>query len=379
MREEYFMKNSIETIRTYFPALQDKIYMNTATQNIGNQLASEALHHALTQWTRGEFDWLQAEEMGEENRAFFANIIGAKLEEIALVPFASTAAGIVAAQFGKAHNNENIVVSEQEFTSNLFPWRMLENKGYQLRLIPSQEGIVPAEMYADYTDSATRLIAVSAVNAKNGYQVDLDILSAIAHQHGAWLYVDACQAVGAIPLTVKDIDFLAATSHKFLLGTRGTGYLYVRQNLLPVITPVIPGWKAAEAPLMSFFGPDMRLAKDASRLDSSLAWFNVLADRASFQIFERFGVKNILEHNAYLIQYLHESLQAHDLSFNTFIPPRRSTIFSIALPNPEQAVLKLRDAGIVASIRGEFIRLSLHVYNLKSEIDEVVTLIANLR
>ena len=372
------MKNTIETIRTYFPGLQDKIYMNTATQNVGNRLASEALHQALNQWNKGEFDWLLAEAAGEENRAIFADIIGAKSEEIALVPFASTAAGIVAAQFGNAQPGENIVVSEQEFTSNLFPWRVLESKGYQLRLIPSNEGIVPAEMYADYTDSATRLIAVSAVNAKNGYQVDLDTLSAVAHQHSAWLYVDACQAVGAIPLLVKEIDFLAATSHKFLLGTRGTGYLYVRRNLLPVISPVIPGWKAAENPLTSFFGPDVRFAKDASKLDSSLSWFNALADRASFQIFERFGVTAILEHNAHLIQHLHAALQAHNLRFKTFIPPRRSTIFSVALPKPEEAVLKLRDAGVVASIRDEFIRLSLHVYNLKSEIDKVVALIANL-
>lgn len=370
------MKSDIETIRSYFPALQDKIYMNTATQSIGNRLASDALHKAISQWNHGDFNWSDAEQAGEENRILFANMIGAEPGEIALIPFASTAAGIVASQLEKAKPGENIVVSEQEFTSNLYSWRMLENKGYQLRLIPTNDGIVKSEMYADYTDSATRLIAVSAVNAKNGYQVDLAMLSSIAHRYGAWLYVDACQAVGAIPIAVKDIDFLATTSHKFLLGTRGTGYLYIRKNVIPKMNPIIPGWKASHDPINSFFGPDMQFAKDASKLDSSLAWFNALADRASLRIFETFGITAILEHNADLIQYLDESLKAQNLSFKTFSPSCRSSIFSISLPEAENSMRQLQEAGVVASIRGDSLRLSLHVYNLRSEIDKVVALIA---
>ena len=82
----------------------------------------------------------------------------------------------------------------------------------------------------------------------------------------------AYEAAGAVPLdVVRDgVDFLAAASHKFLLGSRGMGYLFVRRGLLDRIRPILPGWKAARKPLESFYGPAMDLSPTASQLDTSL-------------------------------------------------------------------------------------------------------------
>jgi selenocysteine lyase/cysteine desulfurase len=93
--------------------------------------------------------------------------------------------------------------------------------------VPATGGGVSADAFAEVADGGTRLIAVSAVHSPTGYRTDLAALSQVAARSGAWLFVDACQAAGAVPLdVVRDgVDFLAASSHKFLLGARGMGYL----------------------------------------------------------------------------------------------------------------------------------------------------------
>jgi selenocysteine lyase/cysteine desulfurase len=186
-----------------------------------------------------------------------------------------------------------------EFASNYYPWVLLRERGYEIRTVPFRDDGVSTEAYAAAADGGTRLIAVSAVHSPNGFRTDLASLSQVAARSGAWLFVDACQAAGAVPLDVRDgVDFLAASSHKFLLGSRGMGYLYVRPQLIDRIQPIFPGWKAARKPLEAFLGPKMDLSPTASKLDTSLIWFAALAEQASLGLFGRFGIEAILERNA---------------------------------------------------------------------------------
>jgi selenocysteine lyase/cysteine desulfurase len=368
----------IDDIRQLFPGLDQTIYLNTATMNVGNTLARQAYERAVADWSAGRFDWPEAEQAGEEARVMFAELIGASAGEIALIPAASSAAGVVAVNLPSARPGENIIVAGNEFSSNYFPWLLLRERGYEVRtVLPVDEGF-PVDAYARLADGGTRLIAASAVHSHNGYQTDLGALSVLAARSGAWFFVDASQAAGAVPINVArdGIDFLAAASHKFLLGSRGMGYLYVRRELLERIRPVGPGWKAARKPMESFYGPDMDLSPTASKLDGSLAWFASLAERASLGIFRRFGTGLLLERNAALALRLHEALLAHGSSFRPFPPGHRSTIVSVPVADTEGAMARLRSANVVASVRAGRVRLSLQFYNREEEIDRVAELVA---
>jgi selenocysteine lyase/cysteine desulfurase len=83
-------------------------------------------------------------------------------------------------------------------------------------------------------DDKTVAVAVSHVEYANGFRNDLKALSQIAHEHGAYLIVDAIQSAGAIPIDVKkdDVDFLATACYKWLLSPPGAGYLYVKEELI---------------------------------------------------------------------------------------------------------------------------------------------------
>lgn len=364
-------------VRQLFPGLRNTIYLNTASMNVGCTPARAAYELAVERWSAGRFDWTEAEQAGEDARAIFAEIIGATAEEIALVPSVSTAAGIVAANLPPAKIGENVVVAENEFTSNYYPWVLLGERGYEVRTVaPAGDGVL-AEEFSQAADGGTRLIAVSAVHSATGYRADLAAIGRVAANSGAWFFVDACQAAGAVPLDiVRDgVDFLAAASHKFLLGSRGMGYLYVRAELLDRLRPVLPGWKAARKPAESFYGPAMDLSPTASKLDASLAWFPALADQAALGIFRRFGTSALLSRNAELALRLQDALIAQGATFRPFAETNRSTIISVAASDPEAVMTRFREANVVASIRAGKIRLAVHFYNSEEELDRVAALI----
>lgn len=370
---------NVADIRGLFPGLKDTIYLNTATMAVGCAPAREAYERAVDRWSAGRFDWMEAERAGEDARGIFAQIIGAHAEEVAIVPAVSSAAGIVAANMPPAKRGESIVVAESEFSSNYFPWLLLRERGYEVRAVPSTGDGISADSYGEFSDGGTRLIAVSAVHSPTGYRTDLAALSQVAARSGAWFFVDACQAAGAVPLdVVRDgVDFLAAASHKFLLGSRGMGYLFVRRQLLDRIRPILPGWKAARKPLESFYGPAMDLSPTASKLDTSLVWFSALADQGALGVFQRFGIQAILDRNAQLSLRLHDALVAHRSAFQPFPPGHRSTIVSVPVDDTEAAMRRLRTANVVASVRAGRVRLSVHFYNLEEEIDRVAELLGS--
>ena len=173
------------------------------------------------------------------------------------------------------------------------------------------------------------------------------------------------------------VDFLAAASHKFLLGSRGMGYLFVRRGLLDRIRPILPGWKAARKPLESFYGPAMDLSPTASRLDTSLVWFAALAEQAAFGIFRQFGIQALLDRNAQLSQHLYDALGAHCPAVRPFPQRHRSTIVSVPVDDTEAAMTRLHTANVVASVRAGRVRLSVHFYNLEEELDRVAELLGS--
>jgi cysteine desulfurase / selenocysteine lyase len=368
-------ENEVEAL---FPGSRAKIYMNTASYAIGCTPAIDALKAAADAWSQGQFDYIEAEAAGEEARAIFARLINAPAENIALIPTVSTAAGLVATHLALNERPGNITVSGGEFTSNLFPWRMLERRGWEVRLIDPVDGRLPPEVFARGSDEQTRLIAVSAVQSANGFRVDLPALREIADRSGARLFVDASQIAGALPIDVMAprIDALAAPSHKFLLGTRGFGYAYFADDLRDAMTPILAGWKAGEEPFASFYGPEMRLSGTASRFDLSVAWFNALAERASMRALESLGLARIHQHNVSLAGAMREALLTCGVPFADHGTERGSTIFATA-PTPADAAERLKEAGVVTSVRSGRVRLSLHVYNTTAQVEQVARLLAN--
>ena len=140
---------------------------------------------------------------------------------------------------------DNVVTLADEFPSNVYPWFNLASRGVETRRVPTDvSGRLDLDRLAEACDERTRIITVSWVGFATGYRHDVARIASIAHEHGALLFLDAIQGLGAFPLDVNElgIDFLAADGHKWMLGPEGAGIAYIRREHLDRLRPIGVGW-----------------------------------------------------------------------------------------------------------------------------------------
>ena len=328
-------------------------YLDTGTYGLPPRSALEAVEEALAGWRRRQ-PWRRGEDDGEACRALFARLVGARPEQIALLPALSAAAGLVAASLPADHG-DNVVLCEDDFTSTLLPWRGLESRGVQLRLRPLAE-------LALAVDERTALVAVSSVQSADGAVADLAALQAT----GARIFVDATQAVGAVPVDVGSVDYLAAHPYKWLLSPRGLGFLYVREDRLAEIEPWTAGWKSREHPYETYYGlPE--LTSHARRLDVSLPWLLAAGARPSLELIAALRVERIARHDLALARRFASELG---------LPRPDAPIVRVRVGEAEAAVERLRAAGISCSVRAGSVRFCFHLYNTEDDVARALEALA---
>lgn len=319
----------------------------------------------------------------ESARTSVAGLIGADPSDIALISSVSAAAGFVAAQFGPAALGHNVVIGQREYSSNHFPWRMLVEKGYEVRQVPFRNGGLEPDDIARCVDSATQLIAFSAVQTATGHRSDIATISGIAREVGAIVFVDGAQMVGALPIAqdLAYVDVLAIPDHKFLLNAgRGIGYCYLSRAMQERFTPVNAGWKAGAVPFESFFGPDMNLSPTASRFDNTISWLAAIGNEAALSVFDTFGPETIYGRNRELASLLRQSLAEVGRKPIHLPEANRSTIVSVPLSgaDPVELLDSLKQQGIACAARDGNLRLAVHFYNHEDDVQHLVSVLAHL-
>ncbi len=207
--------------RDLFPATAGRAYFNTAAVGLASQRLADTYHEFIDEWAAAGLDYSQGEQAAGAARSAVARLIGADAADIALIPSVSSAAGLVAAQFGPAGPGESIVIGQREYSSNHFPWRQLASKGYDVRQVPFRNGGLEPDDMARRVDGGTRLVAFSGVQSATGHRSDIAAISGLARAAGAIVFVDGSQLVGALPVAgdLRHVDVLVAADHKFLLNS----------------------------------------------------------------------------------------------------------------------------------------------------------------
>ena len=273
--------------RRLFPAAAARAYFNTAAVGLASRRLADAYHAFVEEWATKGLDYRRGEQAADNARSAVARLLGAKASDIALIPSVSSAAGLVAAQLGRAGPGDNVVIGEREYSSNHFPWRQLAGKGYDVRQVAFRNGGLEPEDVSEQVDAGTRLVAFSGVQSATGHRSDIAAISSLAHNVGAVVFVDGTQLVGALPVgrDLQRVDVLATSDHKFLLNAgRGMGYCYLSPAVQRRFTPINAGWKAGAVPLESFYGPHMKLSATASRFDSSISWLAAIGNETGLGV-----------------------------------------------------------------------------------------------
>ena len=189
-------------------------------------------------------------------------MVSVPVEWVATGANASSMVGLAAAALP---DGSRVVSTELEFTSLLWPF-LAQERGIEVECVPVPD-------VARSVDERTGVVAVSWSSRRPARSPTSTRSSTRRAAHGARVVVDATQACGWLPVDASRIDVLACSAYKWLCSPRGTAFMTVRPELAERLTPHAAGWYAGEDPYASFYGPPLRLAKDARRFDLSPAWF----------------------------------------------------------------------------------------------------------
>lgn len=312
-------------------------------------------------------------------RAAAALLIQAAPEEIALMP--NTTSGInVAARALPLQPGEIVLLSDREFPANVYPWLALRKRGVGVELAPVTTQGFPDEDYLEgrLADPRVRVLAVSFVQFANGFRADLKRLSAACRANGAYLVVDAIQGLGNSPLDVRQtpVDVLACGGQKWLLAPWGSGFCYVRREIIQAMEPANVGWMAFQGTddLTSLVQYSERYRDDARRFEvHTVAFQDQLGLAVSAGLLLELGLDAIA---AYLRSLAKPVLAWAARRGVRVVSPtddlHRSAIVCVAPESAREAHRALRQAGVVCAFREGSIRFSPHCYNTIEEMEKVV-------
>jgi selenocysteine lyase/cysteine desulfurase len=354
--------------RDPFPALERYAWLNTPTVPPGNIPTLEALRRVIGEWERGEFSWQAWEREAHATRDRFAELVGARPAEIALIHAMVEGAATVAASLPRG----KVVVGAWEFRSNLFPWLALRDKGFDVVEVEPQDGVVSTEALVKTLDDQTVLLAISEVQSSNGYRVDLPALTERCREVGARAYVNLTQSLGALRFDVSDArpDFVAVHGYKWMLGPRGAGWLYVRPDRLDEVAPLEPSWKSVPEPHENYYGGPLELAAEARKLDTSLSWFSWPGAMASLNLLLSLDREAVESRCLELASAFRRA--AGERGFRMVPEEVPSQTVSLEIPDPEAVRQRLQERDVVGAVRGGNLRLGFHAFNDEGDLERAL-------
>jgi selenocysteine lyase/cysteine desulfurase len=341
----------IEEARALFEP--EGVYLNTASFGLPPRPAWDALQAALADWHHGRTSWEHWGDATEAARASFARLCGVPVEWVAVGGTVSGLVGLVAASIP---DGARVVSTEAEFTSLLWPF-MAQGRGIDVTC-------VPVARLAEAVDARTDVVTFSAVQSATGEVADLDAVAASAEHHGATTVVDATHACGWLPFDGGRFDAFVSAAYKWLLSPRGTAFMGVRPALSERLTPHAAGWYAGEDPHASYYGPPLRLASTARRLDVSPAWFTWVGTAPALELILDIGVEAIHEHNLRLANAFRAGLG---------LEPTGSPIVAAEVPGADE---RLRGRAVMAATRAGLLRTSWHLYNTEDDVERVLEILS---
>jgi selenocysteine lyase/cysteine desulfurase len=357
--------------------------VNSCSQGALSDAVRAAYQDYLRDWDEQGSPWEYWVDRAEATRSAFAALVGAAADEIAVTT--SLSAGVSALFSGLRFEGERttIVISDFEFPTVGQIAHAQELRGRRVVHVPEAgDATIPLEHFDAAIDEHTALVAVTHVCYRNGSRVDVEGVVRLAHERGALVLLDAYQAAGVIPLDVRalGVDFLAAGTVKYLLGSAGLAFLYCRADLVERIRPTSTGWFADE----DIFQMDIRdysPSASARRFEFGTPPIpNIYAGLAGLELVDEIGVAAAEEHVRGLTSRLLDGLDELGATAVTpRDPARRGPLVAVASTDEHALVAALGADGVVTSSRDGNLRLSFHGYNSSDDVDVLLAALARHR
>lgn len=373
--------------RSLFPAVKKRVYLNAAASSpLAIPVAAAIEAHLQDTVENGDVHFGEWLVLRDRLRERVARFIGATSGEVAFL--GSTSHGFSAiAHLWAQRGIRRVLTLAGEFPSSTIPFLQA---GLSLQVVkPRPDGSTAVEQLADALGPEVGAVAVSAVQFASGFRVDLDGVARLCRERGLPFAVNAAQALGQVPIDVRALgcEFLAAPSHKWLLGGFGTGVFFARRGTLEGRQLPWSGWfsppdslrwdafagaeRSGETP-EGFVARGVTIRPEACALEAGgTSWAALHGLSAAVDILESVGVPQVLAHNQKLQRLLRAGLRQRGFSPNA--PDDEAGLSGICVVpvagEVMPAVRALFKEGVVTSPRGGGVRMSTHVFNDESDVE----------
>ncbi len=372
------------SVRADFPIASIETYINAAALHPLGTFAARAVEQGMAYRLRGpgegRVDFGAAKQ--EDLKKRYGQLINATATEIAFTANTSDGENIVVMGMDLPRRGGNIVIDELHFTTSLYMYKELEKKGVELRIVKHRDWAIDVNDMDRAIDRNTRLVSLALVSNVNGYMHDCKAVSALAHARGAYVFADIIQAVGAVPVDVKalGIDFASAGTYKWLMGERGLGFLYVREDLQGT---VLPTTRYGHRQVSNFNRATLTwepLPGAAKYETGGIPVLLAACVAEGIGYVQTLGLDKIGAHARQLIDRLQQELPP--LGLKPLTPRANATpIVALELKDAAATAKALQAGKVTATVvaNESRLRLSVSVFNTHDDIDRVVEVLGGRR
>lgn len=391
----------VEKIKADFPILAREVYGKPLTflDTAASAQKPRAVIEAETELYegyyanihRGVYKFSQdATEAYEANRETVRAFLNAqKGKECIFVRGATEGINLVAQAWGRANVREGdeIILSHMEHHSNIVPWQMLaEEKGAKIRVIPMfDDGALDMEAYASLLNERTRMVAVAHISNSIGVKNPVKEITRLAHDAGALVLIDGCQAAPHMKIDVQDIDadFYAFSAHK-AYGPTGIGVIYGKEKHLDAMPP----WQGGGDMISTVTFEKTTYNDLPHKFEAGTPHIaGGIAMKVALDYITALGFENIAAHEEELLAYATKELSAFNSLRIIGTAPDKGALISFTMqhahPHDIGTILDRQGIAVRAGhhcaqpVMDRFgvpgtVRASFGIYNDKSDVDRLI-------
>ncbi|HEX8000441.1 MAG TPA: aminotransferase class V-fold PLP-dependent enzyme [Pyrinomonadaceae bacterium] len=366
-----------ERVRLDFPVTSHLAYLNSAAAGpVSRPVAEAAQVFYQEMMSEGDARWDEWLRRREMVRRRVAGFINAEPDEIAFT--INTSSGMSLIVDALAGRGE-VISCDLEFPVTTILW---QHSGIPVHMLEARDGELSIAQIQQAMTDRTGIICLSHVQYSNGLRTDLEELGQRKNNH--LLVVNASQSAGALPVDVRrmNIDALCATGHKWMLAGYGSGFVYMRRELLEQTRARSIGWLSVEAPF-EMSNREFKLRRDAAaRAEMGCPHFaGIFALGASVDYMLKLGQQRIEQRVLALNRHLTERLI--ETGWRVLSPLRKEKMRSgetlVAAARPKRIVAQLAQRHIAVTEKPLGFRVATHFFNSEDEIERLVAALYEVR
>ncbi|WP_024770605.1 aminotransferase class V-fold PLP-dependent enzyme [Aquimarina macrocephali] len=360
----------MKNLRKEFPVLSHNTYLNTASSGL--------LYDSLLDFRQEhDLDFLIGGSLFRDHQQVFLNNVrktiatffGSSDNNVVLTPNFSLGFNTILSGLDK---NKKVLLLDEDYPSINFA---VTSKGFNV-CYATIDATVEQNIESAIQKHKPDIFAFSLIQYINGIAIDLDFLTSLKAKYPDVLFIaDATQFCGTrtFDFNASGIDILGCSGYKWLLGGYGNGFMLFNHRILDQITPS----SYIDAATNTNYDPSytsLQARFECGHLDT----FNFGSLQYSLNFLNKIGIATIEDHMNKLCEYAKSEFTKLNLLEEDVVKRQKhSTIFNIK--GDQELHLYLKKHQIITSLRGQGIRVSLHFYNTKEDLEKLLDILHRYR